>query len=58
MRSIRTPLRLSTGSERLEREAARGPHRGEHTDEVLIGLCGYEPERVRSLRAAGVFGTD
>ena len=56
VRSIRTPLRLATGADRLEREPSRGPFRGEHTDEVLVELCGYEPERVRSLRDAGVFG--
>jgi crotonobetainyl-CoA:carnitine CoA-transferase CaiB-like acyl-CoA transferase len=56
VRTIRTPLRLAEGADRLEREASRGPFRGEHTDEVLVELCGYEPERVRSLRDAGVFG--
>jgi crotonobetainyl-CoA:carnitine CoA-transferase CaiB-like acyl-CoA transferase len=52
VRTIRTPLRVSDG----ERPAARGPFRGEHTEEVLVGLCGYSPERVRELAAAGVFG--
>lgn len=56
VRTIRTPLRLATGADRLEREPSRGPFRGEHTDEVLVELCGYEPELVRSLRDAGVFG--
>jgi crotonobetainyl-CoA:carnitine CoA-transferase CaiB-like acyl-CoA transferase len=56
VRSIRTPLRLSDGDERLEREPERGPRRGEHTEEVLVGLCGYAPERVRALADAGVFG--
>src|SRR5207237_3094634 len=52
VRSIRTPLRLSDG----ERPAARGPFRGEHTEEVLAELCGYPPERIAGLAEAGVFG--
>lgn len=56
VRSIRTPLRLSDGNERLERMPERGPFRGEHTMSVLVELCGYEPERVEQLRAQGVFG--
>ena len=57
VRSIRTPLRLSARGERLEREPVRGPSRGEHTSAVLEGLCGYTPEQVAALAAAGVFGT-
>jgi crotonobetainyl-CoA:carnitine CoA-transferase CaiB-like acyl-CoA transferase len=56
VRTIRTPLRLSEGEESLERPAARGPLRGEHTAEVLTGLCRYPAEKVRELAAAGVFG--
>jgi len=56
VRSIRTPLRLSEGGTSLERPAQRGPFRGEHTEEVLVELCGYSPERVRELEHAGVFG--
>jgi len=56
VRSIRTPLRLSAGDESLERVPERGPFRGEHTEEVLRALCGYDPERLRELAAAGVFG--
>ncbi len=52
VRSVRTPLRLTEG----ERPPGRGPFRGEHTQEVLAGLCGYTPERVRELHAEGVFG--
>jgi crotonobetainyl-CoA:carnitine CoA-transferase CaiB-like acyl-CoA transferase len=52
VRSIRSPLRLSGE----ERPPGRGPFRGEHTEEVLVRLCGYSPERVRELAAAGVFG--
>ncbi len=52
VRSIRSPLRLTGG----ERPPARGPRRGEHTERVLAELCGYTPERVRELHAAGTFG--
>ena len=56
VRSIRTPLRLADGVERLERAPRRGPFRGEHTEQVLVELCGYASERVRELADAGVFG--
>jgi crotonobetainyl-CoA:carnitine CoA-transferase CaiB-like acyl-CoA transferase len=56
VRSIRTPLRLSADDERLERLPRRGPYRGEHTEEVLVGLCGYAPQQVRELAEAGAFG--
>lgn len=56
VRSIRTPLRLADGEERLERAPWRGPLRGEHTEEVLVDLCGYASERVWQLAEAGVFG--
>jgi crotonobetainyl-CoA:carnitine CoA-transferase CaiB-like acyl-CoA transferase len=56
VRSIRTALRLEADGEPLERPAARGPFRGEHTEEVLSELCGYPPERIGELAAAGVFG--
>ena len=56
VRSIRTPLRLSEGGTTLERPAERGPFRGEHTEAVLVELCGYTAERVGELEEAGVFG--
>jgi crotonobetainyl-CoA:carnitine CoA-transferase CaiB-like acyl-CoA transferase len=56
VRSIRTPLRLSEGETSLERRPERAPFRGEHTERTLVELCGYTPERVRELEAAGVFG--
>jgi crotonobetainyl-CoA:carnitine CoA-transferase CaiB-like acyl-CoA transferase len=56
VRSIRTALRLEADGESLERPPARGPFRGEHTEEVLAELCGYSPERIRELAEAGVFG--
>jgi crotonobetainyl-CoA:carnitine CoA-transferase CaiB-like acyl-CoA transferase len=56
VRSIRTPLRLAEGGRRLERPSVRGPFRGEHTEEVLVGICAYTSERVDELASAGVFG--
>jgi crotonobetainyl-CoA:carnitine CoA-transferase CaiB-like acyl-CoA transferase len=58
VRSIRTPLRLSSAEETLERQPVRGPRRGEHTVEVLQQLCGYDSERIEALAAAGVFGRE
>jgi crotonobetainyl-CoA:carnitine CoA-transferase CaiB-like acyl-CoA transferase len=52
VRTLRTPLRLTEG----ECAPVRGPFRGEHTEEVLVGLCGYTSERVRELGEVGVFG--
>ena len=52
VRQVASPLRLSGA----ERPPGRGPFRGEHTEQVLVELCGYEPERVRELAAVGVFG--
>jgi crotonobetainyl-CoA:carnitine CoA-transferase CaiB-like acyl-CoA transferase len=34
----------------------RGPLRGEDTRDVLLDICGYRPERVAQLEAAGVLG--
>ena len=52
VRTIRTALRVSDG----ERVPARGPFRGEHTEQVLAELCGYAAERIAELATAGVFG--
>jgi len=56
VRSIRTPLRLAQGDERLERSPERGPFRGEHTEDVLAELCGYTTEHLGELAERGVFG--
>lgn len=56
VRSIRTPLRLAAEGEALERRPVRGPFRGEHTEQVLLELCGYSTGRVRALGDSGVFG--
>jgi crotonobetainyl-CoA:carnitine CoA-transferase CaiB-like acyl-CoA transferase len=52
VQQVASPLRLSDG----EPPVRPAPARGEHTDEVLVGLCGYSAERVRELADAGVFG--
>jgi crotonobetainyl-CoA:carnitine CoA-transferase CaiB-like acyl-CoA transferase len=51
VRHVASPLRLGS-----EPYLGRGPDRGEHTDEVLIEVCGYSTDHVRSLRDAGAFG--
>ena len=52
VRQVASPLRLSGAEAPLR----RAPFRGEHTGQVLVDLCGYSPERLRALAAAGVFG--
>lgn len=52
VRQVATPLRV--GAE--EKPARRAPYRGEDTERVLAELCGYPPERVSELSAAGLFG--
>ena len=58
MRTIASPLRLSgeDGEDLRAQPPARGPFRGEHTEQVLVEYCGYSPKRVRELAEAGVFG--
>lgn len=52
VRSIATPLRV--GEE--PKPVRRAPLRGEHTEEVLAGVCGYDADTVARLRSAGVLG--
>ena len=52
VRQVASPLRLS-GAEPPARPA---PARGEHTEQVLVELCGYPAGRVQELADAGVFG--
>ena len=52
VRQVASPLRLSGAEAPLR----RAPFRGEHTGQVLVDLCGYSPERLSALAAAGVFG--
>ncbi|MFN8187721.1 MAG: CoA transferase [Gaiellales bacterium] len=58
VRTIASPLRLADGEggELRAQPPGRGPFRGEHTEQVLVEVCGYPPERIRELQADGVFG--
>jgi crotonobetainyl-CoA:carnitine CoA-transferase CaiB-like acyl-CoA transferase len=51
VRQVASPLRLGD-----EPRAERAPFRGEHTESVLREVCGYSPDRIDELAAAGVFG--
>lgn len=51
VRQVASPLRLGD-----EPRVERAPFRGEHTESVLAEVCGYSPERIEELAAAGVFG--
>jgi crotonobetainyl-CoA:carnitine CoA-transferase CaiB-like acyl-CoA transferase len=51
VRQVASPLRLGD-----EAPVKRAPFRGEHTETVLAEVCGYPPERIEELAAAGVFG--
>jgi crotonobetainyl-CoA:carnitine CoA-transferase CaiB-like acyl-CoA transferase len=51
VRQVASPLRLGD-----EPPLQRGPFRGEHTQEILVEVCGYSPDRVRELAEDGVFG--
>jgi crotonobetainyl-CoA:carnitine CoA-transferase CaiB-like acyl-CoA transferase len=50
IRHISSPLRLGGGAPIPPGPA---PRRGEHTEELLVELCGYEPSRVAALAADG-----
>ena len=54
VRQVASPLRLSGP----EPQARPGPARGEHTEQVLVEVCGYEPERICALAESGVFGVE
>jgi crotonobetainyl-CoA:carnitine CoA-transferase CaiB-like acyl-CoA transferase len=38
--------------------AARAPDAGQHTDQILAGVLGYDTERIAALRAAGALGRE
>ena len=52
MRQAATPLRLSGELP----EPSRGPFLGEHTEDVLRDVLGWDAERTAELRDAGAFG--
>jgi len=45
------PIKLSASPARIE----RSPLLGEHTDEVLKQVLGYDDAKIASLRQAGAF---
>lgn len=54
VRQLASPLRVNTDAERWP--LMRAPFRGEHTDEVLRDVCGYDQARIDDLHAAGTLG--
>ena len=56
VRQVASPLRVAWESEPAPLE--RGPLRGEHTDEVLGQVCGFDGDRITRLREAGAFGAE
>jgi crotonobetainyl-CoA:carnitine CoA-transferase CaiB-like acyl-CoA transferase len=54
VRQFASPLRVNTDEEPWPLE--RAPFRGEHNDEILRDVCGYDDARIAELRAAGTFG--
>jgi CoA:oxalate CoA-transferase len=51
---IKVPAAPVRMSETEPRSHTRGPHLGEHTEEVLQRLLGYSPEEVKALREKGI----
>jgi formyl-CoA transferase len=49
--NVGMPIKLSASPAKIE----RSPLLGEHTDEVLQSVLGYDKSKVESLRAAGAF---
>jgi crotonobetainyl-CoA:carnitine CoA-transferase CaiB-like acyl-CoA transferase len=52
VRQVASPFRISD----FVGEVRRGPYLGEHTEEILIGMCGYTAAEVTALAGDGVFG--
>lgn len=52
-RSVRSPLRMSASP---TKEPTPPPAVGEHTDVVLAGHLGLQPEQIESLRSSGAIG--
>jgi crotonobetainyl-CoA:carnitine CoA-transferase CaiB-like acyl-CoA transferase len=53
VRQVASPFRITD----FAGEVRRGPYLGEHTEEVLIEMCGYTATQVTDLAADGVFGS-
>lgn len=54
VRQLASPLRVNTDAEPWP--LRRAPFRGEHTEQVLREICGYDQERIEQLRAVGTLG--
>ena len=55
VRQVASPLRVNIEQEPFPLE--RGPFRGEHTDEVLRDVCGYDDDRIAALRRSDAFAS-
>jgi crotonobetainyl-CoA:carnitine CoA-transferase CaiB-like acyl-CoA transferase len=53
VRQLRSPVRVGPEASGY----VRAPHRGEHQEEVLSDVLGYDRERIAELRDSGAFGT-
>jgi crotonobetainyl-CoA:carnitine CoA-transferase CaiB-like acyl-CoA transferase len=53
VRQLRSPVRVGPEAS----EYVRAPQRGEHQDDVLSEVLGYDRERIAELRASAAFGT-
>ena len=51
--NVGMPIKMSASPARIE----RSPLLGEHTDEVLTEVLGYDAARVNALKQAGAFST-
>jgi formyl-CoA transferase len=49
--NVGMPIKLSDSPAKIE----RSPTLGEHTDEILKDVLGYEQEKIAKLRNAGAF---
>jgi crotonobetainyl-CoA:carnitine CoA-transferase CaiB-like acyl-CoA transferase len=52
VRQLRSPVRVGPEASGY----VRAPHRGEHQEEVLSDVLGYDRERIAELRDSGAFG--
>ncbi len=52
VRQLRSPVRVGTAGA----EYVRAPRRGEHRDQVLRDVLGYDAARIAELRTGGAFG--
>ena len=55
VRQVASPLRVNIEQEPFPLE--RAPFRGEHTDEVLRDVCGYDDDRIAALRRSEAFAS-